>query len=493
MNNPGITRQMKELDRLRTIQAVIAGELKPGRAAARLSVSVRQVERLLIRYRADGPVGLISRLRNRTGNRSLKAPLAEQIVTILRQHYPDFGPTLATEKLLERHGISVAKETVRQLQIASGLWIPRRLRLPKVQQPRLRRACLGELVQIDGSDHRWFEDRAPACTALVYVDDATSRLMVVHFTSTESTFAYFESTRQYLSKFGKPLAFYSDKASVFRVNNPNAVKGPGHTQFGRALYELNIDGFCANTPAAKGRVERAHQTLQDRLVKEFRLQGISTVDAANAFMPSFIDDFNRKFAHEPRDPHDAHRSLRHDEDLESILSWRELRKVTQSLTLHYERKLYMLSDTTANRRYIGKYIEVFQFPDGKIELRAGGTVVPYSVYNKLGSVDQGSIVDNKRLGHVLAVSHVVQSQRDQAPIAAPSTVHRADGQPVPRHRLAGVKRQRELSPADLENVVRSRSSIAQTNRRLREAGLNKDRTPIRKSSDALRAPDPVSG
>jgi transposase len=191
MRHPGITRHMRDLDRLKTIQAVIDRELKPGRAAERLGLTVRQVERLVLRYRAEGPLGLISRHRNRTGNRALKAPVAEHVVEILREQYADFGPTLATEKLRSRHNIVIAKETVRQLQIASGLWIPRKLRPPKVQQPRSRRACWGELVQIDGCEHRWFEDRAPACTALVYVDDATSRLMVVHFTGSESTFAYF--------------------------------------------------------------------------------------------------------------------------------------------------------------------------------------------------------------------------------------------------------------------------------------------------------------
>jgi hypothetical protein len=144
---------------------------------------------------------------------------------------------LATEKLRTKHDIALAKETVRRLQIAVGLWIPRKLRPPKIHQPPLRRACLGELVQIDGCEHRWFEDRAPACTALVYIDDATSRMMHILFTVAESTFGYFEATRQYLERHGKPLAFYSDKASVFRVNQPSATGGAGHTQFGRALYE----------------------------------------------------------------------------------------------------------------------------------------------------------------------------------------------------------------------------------------------------------------
>jgi hypothetical protein len=140
------------------------------------------------------------------------------------------------------------------------------------------------------------------------------------FVGVESTFAYFEATHQYLKHCGKPLAFYSDKASVFRVNKQSAAAGKGHTQFGRALYELNIDGMCANTPAAKGRVERAHQTLQDRLVKELRLQRISTVDVVNEFMPTFIDDYNRRFGKLARDRHDAHRAVRKDEDLEAIFA-----------------------------------------------------------------------------------------------------------------------------------------------------------------------------
>jgi hypothetical protein len=164
-------------------------------------------------------VGLISRHRNRPSNHRLKAAIADQAFGIIRARYADFGPTLAAEKLRERHGVALAVETVRSLMVAGGLWLPRKLRAPKIQQPRTRRACLGELIQIDGCEHHWFEDRAPACTALVYVDDATSQLMIVLFTGTESTFAYFEATRQYLARYGKPLAFYSDKASVLRAQH----------------------------------------------------------------------------------------------------------------------------------------------------------------------------------------------------------------------------------------------------------------------------------
>jgi hypothetical protein len=444
---------MRELDRLKCIQGLVDGELKQHAVATRLGLTTRQVRRLVRRYEQQGPIGLISRLRDRPSNRRLKAEAAEHAFGILRSLYADFGPTLAAEKLRERHGVDLAVETVRSLMVAGGLWVPRKLRAPKIQQPRSRRACLGELVQIDGCDHRWFEDRAPACTALVYVDDATSRLMVVLFVGVESTFAYFEATQQYLKRYGKPLAFYSDKASVFRVSKQSAAAGKGHTQFGRALYELNIDGMCANTPAAKGRVERAHQTLQDRLVKELRLQRISTTDAANEFMPTFIDDYNRRFGKLPRDRHDAHRAVRKDEDLDAIFAWREYRKVTDSLTLRYERKIYLIEDTPRNRRYIGKFIELFQFPDGRIEIRVAGVSLPYSTYNKIGIIDQGAIVDNKRLSQVLRTAQIVQAQRDDRVVGRPSTAHRADGTPIPKNKIAGTKRQRELTVDDLHTAI----------------------------------------
>jgi transposase len=476
-----ITVTMRELDRLKSIQAVAGGDLKPITAAQRLGLSSRQVRRLVALYRGHGPVGLISRRRNRRSNHRLHAELERQVVQILREHYADFGPTLACEKLQMRHGIAIAKETVRRLQTEAGLWIPRKLRPPKIQQPRLRRACLGELVQIDGCDHRWFEDRADACTVLVYVDDATSRLMVVHFTGAESTFAYFDATRQYQARYGKPLAFYSDKASIFRVNKIDAVKGPGYTQFGRALYELNIDGICANTAAAKGRVERAHMTLQDRLVKELRLQDISSIDSANAFMPHFIEDYNRRFAKEPRDPHDAHRPLRCDEELDTIFCWRELRKVTKALTLHYERKLYLLADTADNRRLIGKYVEIFQFPDGRIEIRVAGVALAYSLYEKLGTIDQGAIVDNKRLGHVLQVAQLVQAKRNTQASRVPSTAHRADGTIIPKDQFVASKSQRQLDAQDLQEAIERQPLVTTT----------KPRLAARRASAALRASDRV--
>lgn len=225
--------------------------------------------------------------------------------------------------------------------------------------------------------------------------------MQLLFVSSESTFTYFEATRGYLERYGKPLAFYRDKASVFRINNKQATGGDGQTQFGRAMNELNITGICANTSSAKGRVERAHLTLQDRLVKELRLRGISTPEAANAFAEEFMADYNRRFAKSPRHDFDVHRPLENNENLEATFTWCELRKVSKNLTLQYDKKLYLLENNEENRRFQGKYIDVWQYPDGTIELRARGTSLPFITYDRLGELDQGAIVDNKRLGRAL--------------------------------------------------------------------------------------------
>ena len=463
-----VTLTMRELDRLKVIQAVVDTGLKPGRAAERLGLSVRQVERLIIRYREQGASGVASGRRGRPGNRKLDDGLALRALTVIRDRYADFGPTLACEKLWECHGIRLAKETVRKLMTEAGLWIPRRQRPPKVYQPRARRACLGELIQIDGSDHRWFEQRAPACTLLVYVDDATSRLMMLHFTQTESTFSYFEATRAYLERHGKPVAFYSDKYSVFR-NTSAGKTGQSVTHFGRAMYELNIDTFCANSSSAKGRVERAHLTLQDRLVKELRLRGISTVADANAYAPSFMAAYNARFAKPPRSDFDAHRPLRDDEDLDVLLTWRETRRVTKALTVQYDRVLYLLDDTPENRAWIHRDIEVWEYPDGRIELRAAGQILSARAYDRLAEVDQGAIVDHKRLSHALQVAQAFQAQRDSRRIGtAPSRTHR--GLPVRANEAQpGTKKPRRFTAADMDAAILQVTSQAESNQRSAKA------------------------
>jgi len=447
-----ITMTMRELDRFKLIQDVADGRLKPWRAAERLRLTTRQIRRLVARLREQGPAGLVSRRRSMPSNNRLDSAKADQALSIIRDRYADFGPTLACEKLYECHGIRLAKETVRSLMTDAGLWIPRRQRPPKLYQPRARRACLGELIQIDGSDHRWFEERAPACTLLVYVDDATSRLMHLHFTASESTFSYFEATRAYIERYGKPGAFYSDKASVFRSGKAHET-GSSVTHFGRAMYELNIDTFCANSSSAKGRVERAHLTLQDRFVKELRLRGISTVAQANAWAPSFMAAYNARFAKPPKSDFDAHRPLRADENLALLMTWRETRRVTKSLTIQYDRVMYLLEDTAENRKLIHRYIDVWEYPDGRIEIRAGGRVLPYRQYDRLAEIDQGAVVEHKRLGHVLQVAQAIQAQRDNRRISG-SPARTNQGQPVrTTERAQGTKKQREFTQDDLNSVI----------------------------------------
>lgn len=242
-----------------------------------------------------------------SGGRKRKARYA-RILSLIRSDYPDFGPTLAAEKLAERHGIRVSSESLRQWMMAAGLWQSRTQRR-QVHQPRLRREALGELIQIDGSEHRWFEDRGPACTLLVFIDDATGRLMLLRFVRSESTESYLAALADYLREHGLPVAFYSDKHSVFRVNRKEARSGHGMTQFGRALGELNVEILCANSSQAKGRVERADRTLQDQLVKELRLAGIGDIEAANAFLPGFIARHNLRFGHPPARSENLHRPV----------------------------------------------------------------------------------------------------------------------------------------------------------------------------------------
>jgi hypothetical protein len=227
------------------------------------------------------------------------------------------------------------------VDIEAGLWLSRKQRRT-FHQPRRRRGSLGELIQIDGSEHRWFENRAEPCTLLVFIDDATGRLMQLRFVASESTETYFEALRGYLETHGCPVAFYSDKHTVFRVAKQDAKGGHGITQFGRALSELNIEIICANSSQAKGRVERVNRTLQDRLVKELRLAGISSISAGNDFLPDFMARFNARFAVAPACSRDLHRVLDISAArLGDILCPRVLRHVSAQLTVSYDRKMIM--------------------------------------------------------------------------------------------------------------------------------------------------------
>jgi transposase-like protein len=419
-----VSMSYEELDRASVVERVIERRLTQREAARMLGLTSRQVRRLRRAYERDGPGGLASKHRGRPSNRRLPCELRREALATVRSRYEGFGPTLAHEKLTELHGLRLSVETLRHWMIGDGLWIPRARREPRIQQPRRRRPCRGELIQIDGSDHEWFEERAVRCTLLVFVDDATGALMELRFCESESAFSYFTAMRSYLEQHGKPLALYSDKATVFRVNRKEPRGGNGVTQFSRALSSLNIDILCANTPAAKGRVERAHLTLQDRLVKELRLREIRDLEAANAFAPEFIADYNRRFARAPRSEHDAHRPLQASDDLARIFSWQETRLVSKSLTLNYKRVLYVLDPTDAARAARGRRVGIEEREDGSLSFWHGEHALLAMAFPKEHGVQQGEIVESKRLSATMDFIKERQRERTEAKVAKPSTTLR---------------------------------------------------------------------
>jgi transposase len=254
----------KELSRVEVMQKLSEKRMSQKEAGASLHVSTRQIKRLLKTYRQKGAAGLVSKHRGRKGNNRLAESVKKQALSLLKTKYRGFGPTLAHEKLVEKEKLKLSDESVRQLMIAEDLWKARKAKKVVVHQLRERRACFGELVQIDGSPHDWFEGRAEACVLLVFIDDATGKLGQLLFVDSESFVSYAQAAEGYFRQLGKPVALYSDKPGIFRVNLPSVGTGTALTQFGRAMQELDIEIICANTPQAKGRVERVIQTLQDR-------------------------------------------------------------------------------------------------------------------------------------------------------------------------------------------------------------------------------------
>lgn len=373
-----------ERERSSLMRALSKRHLRQTEAAERLCLSVRQIKRLLRGWRASGDAGLISRQRGRVSPRRLATSKRARIDDLLRSKYADFGATLAAEKLFELNGIAVSRETVRRIQIDLGLAQRRRRRSGRVHSPRERRPRFGELIQIDGSPHDWFEGRGPRCTLIVFIDDATGRLISLQFTPTETRRAYLLALKRHVLAHGRPLAFYSDRHGIFRVNAKDAQGGDGKTEFGRVVERLDIELINAQTPQAKGRVERANQTLQDRLIKEMRLEGISSLEEAQAFAPRYIEIWNDRFAVAPRDPADAHRPwTRGPLALDEALARREERVLSKALTFSAEGTRYCVKTAGAGIAMRGARVTLRHFLDGSLQVSYKDRILTCTAFRQL--------------------------------------------------------------------------------------------------------------
>jgi transposase len=380
----GLWMSIVERERSHLVRQTQEKQLSQRQASERLGIGVRQFKRLVRSWKQQGEAGLVSRQRGRASNSRLAAGERERIAELLRDTYPDFGPTLAVEKLLERDGIAVSAETVRQMQIAMGLWCPKRRRQKRVFQLRERRPRFGELIQIDGSPHAWFEDRGPRCTLIVFIDDATNRLTALRFAASETTRAYLEALRSHVLAHGCPLAFYSDRHGIFRVNAKDAASGDGKTEFGRVAERLAIEPIHALTPQAKGRVERANQTLQDRLVKEMRLRGIATMVEAEAYLPEFMVAWNQKFAVDPRDDASAHRPWKASaDDLDAVLARREERVLSKALTFRAGGSMYCVKTSGPGTALRGARVTLHHYMDGSMRVHYKDRILACTAYKKL--------------------------------------------------------------------------------------------------------------
>lgn len=352
------------------------------KGARRMGISVRHFRRLLRRYRARGPEGIISGHRGKPSNNRMKQEKRKKVLNKLRVEYHDFGPTFASEKLWERDGIKVSKETVRQMMIQEGLHEAKTKEAEGVHQMRERRKQRGELVQIDGSYHAWLEDRAEKACLLVFIDDATSEILAAQFVPHETYFAYAGLCKRYFRQYGLPEAFYTDRFSVFRVNQTNVTTTDGQTMFERAMAESGIELICAYSPQAKGRVERVNQTLQDRLVKEMRLAGINDYEHANQFLSDYLPIHNQKFAVQPLSPIDSHEPLRPENDLDLIFTKRSFRSLSKNLEFQYDRVVYQIQTDRPTYALKGRKVTVCEDEKGHLFVLLGQTPLEFKRFYK---------------------------------------------------------------------------------------------------------------
>ena len=345
-----ITMSARELDRFQIIKKLIGQHINGAEAAELLHLTTRQTRRLKSKVKQFGFLGLIHGNRGQESHNKIGDNEKKKIIELLHKHYHDFKPTLTSEKLSESHSIERDPKTIRRIMMDEGLWKPRLKKHASVHRAwRERKSCYGEMIQFDGSYEHWFEDRngtAEVCL-LAGIDDATGRIVCAKFAEHEGVFPVFGFWADYLVRSGKPRSIYLDKFSTYNINHRLAKEnGDTLTQFERAADELRIDLIKANSPQAKGRVERLFETLQDRLIKELRLADISNIAAANLFLEkTFIPKFNAKFSVEPRNKIDLHQKLNQKEisRLPGIFSRQTERTVQNDFTFSFQNQWYQLT------------------------------------------------------------------------------------------------------------------------------------------------------
>src|SRR5208283_2140831 len=344
-----IVMRQKDLKRLHIISKVIEGDLTQAQAAEIISLSERQVRRIVKRISEEGDGGIQHRLRGCEPNNKLPKKLVDRFVELYRKKYKGFGPTFTSEKLFEDDGITVSKETVRKNLIAAGEWQKGRNK-KKHRQWRPRKEHCGEMLQMDGSHHKWFEDRGSECVLMAYIDDATNRVYG-RFYEYEGTIPAMYSFKRYVRKYGIPISIYFDRHKTYKSQSEPTIEDEINgteplSEFGRALTELGVKLIHAYSPQAKGRIERQFKTLQDRLVKELRLRGISTIEEANKFLDkTFWADYNRRFMVKALHEEDIHRAIPTGTNLDEILCVRTDRPVRNDNTIAHNKKLYQLKES----------------------------------------------------------------------------------------------------------------------------------------------------
>lgn len=370
-----IMASQRELKRLHIVQKAIEGAIKQTEAAAMLSLSSRHIGRIIIRVKEEGPQGVVHRSRGRESNRKLPKEVKDQVLSLYRKNYEGFGPTLAQEKLLERDGIRISDETLRKWLIEAGLWKKKR-KGRQHRQWRPRKDRYGEMIQVDGSHHDWFEGRGPACVFMGYIDDATGKVYG-RFYEYEGTIPAMDSFRRYIRKNGLPMSLYMDKHTTYKATGKPTIEDELNgtepvSEFGRALKELGVQLIHAHSPQAKGRVERLFNTLQDRLVKEMRLWGISSIAEANDFLKEYLPIYNRRFAKKAAETENLHRSIPKGLDLHRILCIKTERTLKNDFTIAHDRKLYQIEEAVKTKKLM-----VEDYTDGSMAIWCKGQKVKF--------------------------------------------------------------------------------------------------------------------